>query len=283
MADNRTFRQMLGDAMAGAANPEGVGALMQRRQEAQQAMEQWKAEQQMKAAQGGLMPNPNGEFVVGNQRYSRQPPMMPDLSKLGLGGMNGLGVTGATVDPMTGETKLSIGQTSESKIKEQSRIASAKEVETAIGKSNRLQTVGNTVKEQWLKTSPYKGLITKTGLVPVLGMWDVIKKGVGATSAQQNDQVYSNFVKGVRAQLARGMGDVGNLSETEQAAVVQLIPTLMDSYESGIKKFEQIAALVEGIRKTRNTQGYSEFTVDNKSYRIPSDKVEAFMKAKGLK
>jgi hypothetical protein len=114
-------------------------------------------------------------------------------------------------------------------------------------------------------------------------MWDVLKKGIGATDAQQRDQVYANFVKGVRAQLARGMGDVGNLSETEQVAVIQLIPTLMDSYESGIKKFEQISQLVEDIRKTRGGEkGLSNFVVDGVSYDIPKDKVEAFKKAKGL-
>lgn len=173
-----------------------------------------------------------------------------------------------------------------------SKVSSQQQIETATNKENslvvskaeRLGTVGDTVKNQWLKTSPYKGLITKTGLVPALGMWDVLKKGIGATDAQQRDQVYANFVKGVRAQLARGMGDVGNLSEPEQVAVAQLLPTLMDSYESGIKKFEQISQLVADIKKRRGgDKGVSNFVVGGISYDIPKDKVEAFKKAKGIK
>lgn len=167
----------------------------------------------------------------------------------------------------------------------QSDIAVTKENEVAISKSNRLKTVGKTIEGAWLKTSPYKGAITKTGLVPVLGLWDVIKKGVGATNAQQQDQMYANFVQGVRAQLARGMGDVGNLSEYEQRAVVQLVPSLMDSYESGQLKLGQLAQLVEDIKTTRGGKSGKEmetFEIKGVRYNIPKDKVESFKKAKGL-
>jgi len=167
----------------------------------------------------------------------------------------------------------------------QTNIAVQKENETAISKSNRLKTVGKTIENAWLKTSPYKGAITKTGLVPVLGLWDILKKGAGATSAQQQDQAYASFVKGVRAQLARGMGDVGNLSEYEQRAVVQLVPSLMDSYESGSLKLGQLAQLVEDIKTTRGGKSGKEmetFDINGIKYNIPKDKVEAFKKAKGL-
>jgi hypothetical protein len=168
----------------------------------------------------------------------------------------------------------------------QSDIAVKKENEVAISKSNRLKTVGKTIENAWLKTSPYKGAITKTGLVPLLGAWDVIKKGMGATNAQQQDQAYASFVQGVRAQLARGMGDVGNLSEYEQRAVVQLVPSLMDSYESGNLKLGQLAQLVEDIKTTRGGKSGSSmetFDVNGIKYNIPKDKVDAFKAAKGIK
>ncbi len=168
-------------------------------------------------------------------------------------------------------------------IEKQAEATQRKENEIALGKSERLNTVMQTIEKQWLKTSPYRGAITKTGLVPILGAWDIIKKGAGATEAQQNDQAYANFISGIRAQLARGMGDVGNLSEYEQRAVIQLAPTLMDSYESGQKKIGQMAQFIEDIRTTRQKSGKFQYTIDGKTYDIPKDKVEAFKKAKGIK
>lgn len=167
-------------------------------------------------------------------------------------------------------------------VAKQAEAAQQKENETALGKSERLNTVMQTIEKQWLKTSPYKGAITKTGLVPILGAWDIIKKGVGATEAQQNDQAYANFISGIRAQLARGMGDVGNLSEYEQRAVIQLAPTLLDSYESGQKKIGQMAEFINDIRTTRQKKGVFQYTIGGKTYNIPKDKIASFKKAKGI-
>ena len=187
--------------------------------------------------------------------------MMRALNTNKTGG-NPLGITGATWDPETGEAKFNIGQTQESKVEEAGQIAAGKEEAVQIGKAKKLETVGKSVEREWLETSPYKGLITKTGLVPVLGQWDIIKKGMGATSAQRQDQAYASFVQGIRAQLAKGMGDVGNLSEQEQRAVIQLVPKLYDSYESGILKLGNLAKLVEDIKSTRGvgqTSGQGQY------------------------
>ena len=200
-----------------------------------------------------------------------------------MGGSNGMGITGATLGK--DGVSLNIGQTPLAKAESAAQEAQIKEREVAIGKAERLKTVGKSIETSWLKTSPYKGAITKTGLVPVLGMWDVVKKGAGATSAQRQDQAYASFVSGIRAQLARGMGDVGNLSEYEQRAVVQLVPSLLDSYESGQLKLGQLAQLVEDIKTTRGGKSGKEmetFNIKGIQYNIPKDKVEAFKKAKGL-
>jgi len=184
--------------------------------------------------------------------------------------------------PIGFRTEIDPNYKNQLEVAKQAEAAKLKENEVALGKSERLNTVMKTIEKQWLKTSPYKGAITKTGLVPILGLWDIIKKGVGATEAQQNDQAYANFISGIRAQLARGMGDVGNLSEYEQRAVVQLAPTLMDSYESGQKKIGQMAEFIEDIRTTRRKEGISQYTINGKTYKIPKDKVEAFKKDMGL-
>lgn len=251
----------------------------------EQEAEKWKEEKSIKMLSANLVPDPQGAISMNGEKYSRLPLQTPDLSSLSLGSGGQLGLTGATVNP-EGGISYTIGQTPEAKVTEQATIAQQKENETALGKAERLKTVGNTIEKQWLKTSPYKGAITKTGLVPALGAWDILKKGIGATDAQRQDQAYASFIAGIRAQLARGMGDVGNLSEYEQRAVIQLVPNLMDSYESGMLKLGQLAQLVEDIKTTRKgKQGVDmqTFAINGTTYNIPKDKVSDFKKAKGIK
>ena len=92
---------------------------------AQQVIQQQQLENQINLAKARLVPNSAGQYMVGGQNYSQQPPVMPDLSQMNLGGMQGgngsinaLGLTGMTLDPMTGDVKLAVGQTPESKIAE---------------------------------------------------------------------------------------------------------------------------------------------------------------------
>lgn len=49
---------------------------------------------------------------------------------------------------------------------------------------------------------------------------------------------YQSFAKGLRPQLARGLGDVGNLSEVEQKAAENLLPSISDNTETRILKFK---------------------------------------------
>ena len=258
-------RQALGSY--GQALQTTAGAFAERKKQQQEHMAK-KTELLATLATKGIYPEGTGETfkLEGVGTFKKKKAFnfeeLMDILGKNQGANNALGVTGATLDPETGEVKLNFGQTPASKVKEQSQIARAKEQEVAVGKAERLKTVGETVKQQWLKTSPYKGAITKSGMVPVLGQWDILKKGLGATSAQKQDQVYANFLQGIRAQLARGMGDVGNLSEYEQRAVIQLMPNLYDSYETGILKLGQLSQLVEDIKKTRgdNTNNLEDFS-----------------------
>lgn len=151
-------------------------------------------------------------------------------------------------------TEQEFQQAQQRKVEEQSALAAGKETSVNISKVQRLETIGRRIEKEWLTTSPYsrKNLSIKVGLMPLLGAWDVVKSNLQATPAQENDKAYRNFVNLIRAQLARGMGDVGNLSEYEQAAVVGGIPTLMDTKETGIKKLQKIFRLVQDIRNARN-------------------------------
>jgi hypothetical protein len=44
------------------------------------------------------------------------------------------------------------------------------------------------------------------------------------------------------------MGDVGNLSEPEQRAAAELVPTLLDNYETGMRKIRNIRDFIKTIQ-----------------------------------
>lgn len=152
-----------------------------------------------------------------------------------------------------------------------------KEATLASSKANRLERLADFIGKKFQTTSPYsmKNKAVKAGMMPLLGAADIAKKGFQATDAQKNDKLYADFVDGVRAQLARGMGDVGNLSEYEQKAVLKLVPTLMDTAEVGAEKIRGIKELAAEIRKARDagfksieelyesTEGSSSSTADS--------------------
>ena len=49
---------------------------------------------------------------------------------------------------------------------------------------------------------------------------------------------YQSSVEGMRSQIARGLGEVGNLSETEQKAAINLLPKLTDNNETRAQKMQ---------------------------------------------
>lgn len=61
-----------------------------------------------------------------------------------------------------------------------------------------------------------------------------------SAAAQTDPKVagYYAFSKGMRPQLARGLGDVGNLSEVEQKAAEHLLPLPSDNEETRVQKFK---------------------------------------------
>ena len=191
------------------------------------------------------------EFIT-NRIYRKLGIKAPDSEIVELDGRIAIASKGIEEAEACNQEELQ--QNLQQKVEEQSALAAGKETSVNISKVQRLETIGRRIEKEWLTTSPYsrKNLSIKVGLMPLLGAWDVVKSNLQATPAQENDKAYRNFVNLIRAQLARGMGDVGNLSEYEQAAVVGGIPTLMDTKETGIKKLQKIFRLVQDIRNARN-------------------------------
>lgn len=64
---------------------------------------------------------------------------------------------------------------------------------------------------------------------------------------------YKAYKQGVRAQLVKAMGDVGNFSESEQKAAINLIPNYGDSNETKTNKIQQLRDLIS--QKKQYTEG----------------------------
>ncbi len=125
----------------------------------------------------------------------------------------------------------------------QSAIASEKERQLNVSKISRLGSIADFTEKKWLETKPGKGFFGR-----VSGASSIPLSYLQSTNQQSIDFAYKSFAKGMRAQLAKAMGDVGNLSEPEQKAAMDLIPSLMDTTEVGLKKIQNIRAFVNLIQ-----------------------------------
>lgn len=75
-------------------------------------------------------------------------------------------------------------------------------------------------------------------------------KGVGLTMEgmlQTNPDVaaYQANLEGLRSQIARGLGEVGNLAETEQKYAAKLLPSVSDNTETRAKKMANFRKYIE--------------------------------------
>jgi hypothetical protein len=265
--NNKDFNiwDRIGMALYGAGGGD-VPSVLLKQKEAEQAMTQWQAEQQMKAATANLVPSPNGEYVVGNQRYSRKPMVMPDLSKWGLGG--GMGLTGATIDPSSGEVKLNIGQTPENKQQLEDKQRRQKESDTSTQSWKGGKAFLNIIKNKFLETKPPNtGMlgINKSGILPqpLYGMQQKVGSLLQWTDNQKKDNLYVSYVNALKSRLAKGgiVGtDVGNLSVQEQQWVMEGIPGLMDYKDVGLGKIDNLLGMLDAMYEARKL-GYANLDV----------------------
>lgn len=119
------------------------------------------------------------------------------------------------------------------------------QVDTAVKKSeqelNRKQSVllrtGKRIIDEWEKTNPSEIRTAQLASIPA--------SLLQFTPDQKKDSTYRDFVKSLRAQLARGQGEVGNLAEGEQKAVMNAVPGLGDvrsvGYDKMVNYFKNIA------------------------------------------
>lgn len=147
------------------------------------------------------------------------------------------------------KTEKEFGEETQREAQKAATIGAEKEKQLNISKITRLGDITNIIEQKFLETNPHPGV-----LGPILGMLDVWASNLQATKGQQTDKAYRDFIKGMRAQLARGMGEVGNLSEPEQKAAMDLMPSLLDSKETGLKKLENLRGLIRSITNRTGKQ-----------------------------
>jgi len=174
----------------------------------------------------------------------------------------GLGITGASYDPNSGEVKLNIGETPQAKEKrEQSTAVSKKMMEEEVEwKSSK--ALLKSLKEDWLATNPPRaGMlgIGGAGILPqpLYGIHQRIGSTIQLTKNQRADAKYYDRLKGLQSRLAKGIigKDIGNLAYQEQLAVRGSLGTLGDAYETGIAKFNAQDKMMDEMYAARK-EGY---------------------------
>ncbi len=131
----------------------------------------------------------------------------------------------------------------ELKARAQAATSTEKSRQLNVSKISRLTNIIDTIEKKFKETKTPGGL----GGV-VRRPFEIAAKGLQLTENQRVDTAYRDFVAGIRAQLARAMGDVGNLSETEQKAAMALVPTLWDDPDTAQKKITNLRDFVKQVQ-----------------------------------
>jgi len=142
----------------------------------------------------------------------------------GMGIGQGVGITGGTIDLKTGETKLSMGLTPGAKSKQEVKTQVAKD---AMGRVQKLQEL-IPVLDQF--QGYMKAIPTGTGIE---GRFQGLSMAA-SSPLQTNPFVATAMTQldALRPQIARGFGDVGNLSKPEQENAKKFIPQVADNAET---------------------------------------------------
>jgi hypothetical protein len=136
-----------------------------------------------------------------------------------------------------------------SKAKEQAAVATEKERQVNLGKVRRLRPIIKNIRTRWLETQPESG-----GTGRLKGIFKSFTSDFQSTPQDARNNAYKRFRTGLRAQLARAMGDVGNLSVPEQQAAMDLVPSLQDNLETGKEKLKNLEDFIGSLEAGNTTK-----------------------------
>lgn len=134
--------------------------------------------------------------------------------------------------------------------------AAEKDRQVNISKISRLNNITDIIEKEYEKTKTPGGM---TGFLRRPA--ETFSRNLQITDNQRQDKAYGDFAKGMRVQLARAMSEVGNLSEPEQKAALDLIPNLLDDPRTAKIKLQQLRDLVNTVKDNSS---------NNDSNNIPS-------------
>ena len=148
--------------------------------------------------------------------------------------------------------------------------AAEKDRQLNISKISRLTNLVDLVETEYAKTKTpggFSGLLRRPA--------ETFTRGMQATGNQRQDKAYGDFVKGMRVQLARALSEVGNLSEPEQKAAMDLVPSLLDDPRTAEIKLKQLRDLVAKVQ-AQPAEG------ENSDANIPTPEEISKAKAQGF-
>lgn len=167
---------------------------------------------------GGISPNIFGgqssmpsNSPIGQAISPNQSTLIPDK-------FNSMGVATSYMNPATEQLKGQIDN----------QTAITKDQNTRATKLKELNTVIDFFDKKISELPVGSGMQGK-----LEGMKSDIKGKLGLDAKAA---AYNADLQGMRSQIARGLGEVGNLSETEQAAAIKLLPVLSDNNETRQQK-----------------------------------------------
>lgn len=136
---------------------------------------------------------------------------------------------------------------------EEERVVNASKME-------RLGSIVDVIEQEYKKTKTPGGL---SGFIrrPI----ETFGRHLQLTPNQRTDSAYGSFVKGIKAQLARGLGEVGNLAKNEQEDAMNLVPTLLDDPDTATKKLTALRELINRIKSRAGKSFISPATGNNSS------------------
>lgn len=159
------------------------------------------------------------------------------------------------VDPFTGKPTAEAEQAkAQLESINTSTTASAKAERELNRKQGTLLRVGERIVDEYGKTNPSENRLAQIASVP--GSW------LQSNQDQKNDSVYSSFVSSLKAQMARGQGEVGNLSAPEQEAVLNAVAKLEDVKSVGYDKLINYFKNIKEVSTDKDTQKQADKIIE---------------------
>jgi len=189
----------------------------------------------------------------------------------GMGMGQGMGITGGTIDPITGEMKLTLGESPAAKDKRESEQKANEMMAKEESEYKSSKALLKSIKEDWLKTNPTRltndgkfsplGSFWKAPLQPGYMVEQWLGSKIGATRNQRADAVYIRRINALQSRLAKGVigKDTGNLNYQEQIAAKGGVAGIGDPYEVGLDLFDRTEKMLDEMLEARK-QGFKNIT-----------------------